>query len=80
MLASHRAGLARLDEGCFEAFDMLVEHRLAEWAGQGADSTDGVLTGWGTINCRKLSVFAKHFMLAQQRLCAACRRELSLEP
>src|SRR3954447_17398937 len=51
-----------LDRGSFEEFDMFVEHRSTEF---GMDKTkvpgDGVVTGWGTVNGRKIFVFAKDF-------------------
>ena len=51
-----------LDQGSFEEFDMFVEHRCADF---GMDKTkvpgDGVVTGWGTVNGRKVFVFAKDF-------------------
>ncbi|WP_442183511.1 carboxyl transferase domain-containing protein, partial [Rhizobium leguminosarum] len=49
-----------LDEGSFEEFDMLVEHRSTDF---GMDKSriagDGVVTGWGTVNGRTVFVFAK---------------------
>ncbi len=51
-----------LDKGSFEEFDMFVEHRSSEF---GMEKTkfpgDGVVTGWGTVNGRKIFVFAKDF-------------------
>jgi propionyl-CoA carboxylase beta chain len=51
-----------LDHDSFEEFDMLVEHRCADF---GMDKTkipgDGVVTGWGTVNGRTIFVFAKDF-------------------
>ncbi len=51
-----------LDKGSFEEFDMFVEHRSVEF---GMEKTkvpgDGVVTGWGTVNGRKIFVFAKDF-------------------
>src|SRR5690349_2800827 len=51
-----------LDEGSFEEFDMFVEHRSTDF---GMDKSriagDGVVTGWGTVNGRKVFVFAKDF-------------------
>ena len=51
-----------LDKGSFEEFDMFVEHRSVEF---GMDKSkvpgDGVVTGWGTVNGRKIFVFAKDF-------------------
>src|SRR3954469_18076467 len=51
-----------LDPGSFEEFDTFVEHRAVEF---GMDKTriagDGVVTGWGMVNGRKVFVFAKDF-------------------
>lgn len=51
-----------LDEGSFEEFDMFVEHDCHEF---GMEKTkfpgDGVVTGWGTVNGRKVYIFAKDF-------------------
>ena len=51
-----------LDHDSFEEFDMLVEHRCADF---GMDKTkipgDGVVAGWGTVNGRTVFVFAKDF-------------------
>ena len=51
-----------LDKGSFEEFDMFVEHRSVDF---GMDEVripgDGVVTGWGTVNGRKVFVFAKDF-------------------
>ncbi len=51
-----------MDKGSFEEFDAFVEHRATDF---GMDKTkipgDGVVTGWGTVNGRKVFVFAKDF-------------------
>jgi propionyl-CoA carboxylase beta chain len=51
-----------VDQDSFEEFDMFVEHRCADF---GMEKTkvpgDGVVTGWGTVNGRKVFVFAKDF-------------------
>jgi propionyl-CoA carboxylase beta chain len=51
-----------LDQESFEEFDMFVEHRCSDF---GMEKTkipgDGVVTGWGTVNGRKVFVFAKDF-------------------
>ncbi len=51
-----------LDEGSFEEFDMFVEHRNTEFgmADQKVPG-DGVVTGWGTINGRKVFLFSQDF-------------------
>jgi propionyl-CoA carboxylase beta chain len=51
-----------LDEGSFEEFDIFVEHRSTEFGmDQSKIPGDGVVTGWGTVNGRKVFVFAKDF-------------------
>ena len=51
-----------LDKGSFEEFDTFVQHRNTDF---GMEKTkvpgDGVVTGWGTVNGRKVFVFAKDF-------------------
>src|SRR3984893_6141278 len=51
-----------MDKGSFEEFDAFVEHRATDF---GMEKTkipgDGVVTGWGTVNGRKVFVFAKDF-------------------
>lgn len=51
-----------LDPNTFEEFDMFVTHRSTDF---GMDKShppgDGVVTGWGTINGRKVFVFAQDF-------------------
>src|SRR5471032_905669 len=51
-----------MDKGSFEEFDTFVEHRNTDF---GMEKTkipgDGVVTGWGTVNGRKVFVFAKDF-------------------
>jgi propionyl-CoA carboxylase beta chain len=51
-----------LDEGSFEEWDMFVEHRCADFdmADQKIPS-DGVVTGYGTINGRLVFVFSQDF-------------------
>lgn len=51
-----------LDDASFEEFGMFVQHRATDF---GMESNkipgDGVITGWGTVNGRKIFVFAKDF-------------------
>src|SRR5712692_836860 len=53
-----------LDDGSFVELDMLARHRAH---GFGIEDnrplTDGVVTGWGTVNGRKVFVFAQDFTL-----------------
>ncbi|WP_350334674.1 acyl-CoA carboxylase subunit beta [Coralliovum pocilloporae] len=51
-----------LDEGSFEEFDMFVQHRCVDFGMEKNKAAgDGVVTGWGTINGRKVFIFAKDF-------------------
>jgi propionyl-CoA carboxylase beta chain len=51
-----------LDEGSFEEFDMYVTHRATEFGmAEQKVAGDGVVTGWGTINGRKVYVFSQDF-------------------
>jgi propionyl-CoA carboxylase beta chain len=51
-----------LDVGSFEEFDMFVEHRATDFGmAEQRIPGDGVVTGWGTVNGRKVFVFAKDF-------------------
>jgi propionyl-CoA carboxylase beta chain len=51
-----------LDAGSFEEFDMFVEHRATDFGmAENRIPGDGVVTGWGTVNGRKVFVFAKDF-------------------
>ncbi|MBM3670628.1 MAG: acyl-CoA carboxylase subunit beta [Actinobacteria bacterium] len=51
-----------LDEGSFVELDMLARHRAHGFGiEQTRPLTDGVVTGWGTIDGRKVFVFAQDF-------------------
>ncbi|MEP9348054.1 acyl-CoA carboxylase subunit beta [Xanthobacter sp. KR7-225] len=52
-----------LDRGTFEEYDTFVQHRCVDFgmADQKKIPGDGVVTGWGTVNGRKVFVFAKDF-------------------
>ncbi|SLN40551.1 acyl-CoA carboxylase subunit beta [Oceanibacterium hippocampi] len=51
-----------LDEGSFEEWDMFVEHRCTDFGmGDQTIPGDGVVTGHGTINGRKVFVFSQDF-------------------
>ena len=51
-----------LDRDSFEEYDMFVEHRSTEFGMEGTRIPgDGVVTGWGTVNGRRVFVFAKDF-------------------
>ena len=50
-----------LDRGSFHELDMLARHRAGESGLAERPYTDGVVTGWGTVDGRKVFVFAQDF-------------------
>ncbi|MFQ5558842.1 MAG: acyl-CoA carboxylase subunit beta, partial [Acidimicrobiales bacterium] len=50
-----------LDDGSFHELDMLARHRAHEAGLRDRPYTDGVITGWGTIDGRKVFVFSQDF-------------------
>ncbi len=50
-----------LDEGSFHELDMLARHRALDSGIEERPYTDGVITGWGTVDGRKVFVFAQDF-------------------
>ena len=50
-----------LDDGSFHELDMLARHRAHEAGLDSRPYTDGVVTGWGTIDGRKVFVFSQDF-------------------
>ncbi len=50
-----------LDDGSFHELDMLARHRAHEAGLDERPYTDGVVTGWGTIDGRKVFVFSQDF-------------------
>ncbi|MCB0963987.1 MAG: methylmalonyl-CoA carboxyltransferase, partial [Acidimicrobiales bacterium] len=50
-----------LDDGSFHELDMLARHRSPDVADR--PYTDGVITGWGTVDGRKVFVFSQDFTL-----------------
>ena len=60
MLARERLDYL-LDEGSFHELDMLARHRAHESGIEERPYTDGVVTGWGTIDGRKVFVFSQDF-------------------
>ena len=50
-----------LDEGSFHELDMLARHRNPDIPER--PYTDGVITGWGTVDGRKVFVFSQDFTL-----------------
>ena len=60
MLARERIEFL-LDEGSFHELDMLARHRAHDSGLLERPYTDGVVTGWGTIDGRKVFVFSQDF-------------------
>ena len=50
-----------LDPGSFNELDLLARHRAHDVGLEERPYTDGVITGWGTIDGRKVFVFSKDF-------------------
>ena len=50
-----------LDPGCFHELDMLARHRAHAAGLEERPYTDGVITGWGTVDGRKVFVFSQDF-------------------
>jgi acetyl-CoA carboxylase carboxyltransferase component len=50
-----------LDPGSFEELDMLARHRAHASGLEERPYTDGVITGWGTVDGRKVFVFSQDF-------------------
>ena len=50
-----------LDPGSFHELDMLARHRAHEAGLDDRPYTDGVITGWGTVDGRKVFVFSQDF-------------------
>ncbi|HBM56073.1 MAG TPA: methylmalonyl-CoA carboxyltransferase [Acidimicrobiaceae bacterium] len=49
------------DEGSFHELDLLVRHRAHDSGIEERPYTDGVITGWGTIDGRRVFMFAQDF-------------------
>ncbi len=60
MLARERIDYL-LDDGSFNELDMLARHRAHEAGLAERPYTDGVITGWGTVDGRKVFVFSQDF-------------------
>ena len=50
-----------IDDGSFHELDMLARHRAHTAGLSSRPYTDGVITGWGTVNGRKVFVFSQDF-------------------
>jgi len=53
-----------LDEGSFQELDMLARSRAPHAAQDKRAYTDGVITGFGTVDGRKICIFAQDFTVA----------------
>jgi acetyl-CoA carboxylase carboxyltransferase component len=60
LLARERIAVL-LDEGSFHELDLLARHRAHAAGLDEHPYTDGVITGWGTIDGRKVFVFSQDF-------------------
>ena len=60
MLARERIDYL-LDDGSFHELDMLARHRAHDSGIEERPYTDGVVTGWGTIDGRKVFLFSQDF-------------------
>ncbi|MEY4159077.1 MAG: hypothetical protein RL743_1572 [Actinomycetota bacterium] len=60
MLARERIDYL-LDPGSFQELDLLARHRAHAAGLEERPYTDGVITGWGTVDGRKVFVFAQDF-------------------
>ncbi len=60
MLARERIDYL-LDAGSFNELDMLARHRAHDAGLETQPYTDGVITGWGTIDGRKVFLFSQDF-------------------
>ena len=52
---------ALLDPGSFQELDLLARHRAQSAGLDERPYTDGVITGWGTVDGRKIFVFSQDF-------------------
>ena len=50
-----------LDPGSFQELDLLARHRAHAAGLEERPYTDGVITGWGTVEGRKVFVFSQDF-------------------
>ena len=61
--ARERVGML-LDEGSFEEFDIFKTHRCTDFGMESSKPyTDGVITGYGTVNGRLVFVFSQDFTI-----------------
>ena len=56
-----------LDPGSFQELDLLARHRAHNSGLEERPYTDGVITGWGTIDGRKIFVFSQDFTSSAAR-------------
>ena len=66
-----------LDEGSFQELDMLARHRAHGMGLEDANRpyTDGVVTGFGTIDGRRVCIFSQDFTVFGGRARRGLRRE-----
>src|SRR5204862_4551391 len=60
MLARERVEYV-LDPGSFNELDLLARHRAHAAGLEEHPYTDGVITGWGTVDGRKVFIFSQDF-------------------
>jgi propionyl-CoA carboxylase beta chain len=76
-LTAHERLDLLLDHGSFEEFDLFVQHGCTDFGmQQNQIPGDGVVTGWGTINGRKVFVFSKDFTVFGGSLSEAHARKI----
>ena len=64
-----------LDDGSFHELDMLARHRAHAAGLEERPYTDGVITGWGTVDGRKVFVFSPGLHRVRRRPRRGVRRE-----
>jgi acetyl-CoA carboxylase carboxyltransferase component len=65
-----------LDDGSFNELDQLVRHQALDSGIEERPYTDGVITGWGSIDGRRVFVFAQDFTVFGGALGAAFAKKL----
>ena len=69
--------LALLDPGSFQELDALVQHRATQFGmGKSHPFGDGVVTGFGTIEGRRVAVFSQDFTVFGGSLGEAFARKM----
>src|SRR6187549_1301591 len=57
-----------LDPGSFQELDLLARHRAQASGLEERPYTDGVITGWGTVDGRKVFVFSQDFTVFGEKI------------